>query len=87
MTEEEKIALIKKYEKLIYKLTSKFYGISKEELFQSGVIGLIKAQNNFIDDGKSKFSTYAYPYIFGEMYELANSVRPIKLNKDILRLF
>ncbi len=87
MTDSDNLEFIRQYEKLIYKITNKFYGPSKEELFQAGVIGLIKAKNNYVDDGTSKFSTYAYPYIFGEMYELSNSFRPIKLNKDILKLY
>lgn len=81
---EQIIAL---HEKLIYKLTTKFYDIPKEDLYQAGVIGLIKAYNNYHQDSTSKFTTYAYPYIYGEMYELANSLRSIKLNKDVLKLY
>lgn len=81
---EQIIAL---HEKLIYKLTTKFYDIPKEDLYQAGVIGLIKAYNNYHQDATSKFTTYAYPYIYGEMYELGNSLRSIKLNKDVLKLY
>jgi len=87
MNEEDKLELIKKYERLIYKISTKFYGLQQEELFQVGVIGLIKAYKNFKDDGITKFTTYAYKYIFGEMYDLANKERPIKLNKDILKTY
>lgn len=79
--------IIELHEKLIYKLTTKFYDIPKEDLYQAGVIGLIKAYNNFKDNQITKFTTYAYPYIYGEMYELANSLRSIKLNKDVLRMY
>lgn len=79
--------VIKLHEKLIYKLTSRFYNVPKEDLYQAGVIGLMKAYNNFVDDGKTKFTTYAYNYIFGEMFELSNRLRSIKLNKDILKLY
>ncbi len=79
--------IITLHEKLIYKLTTKFYGIPKEDLYQAGVIGLIKAYNNYQPDSSSKFTTYAYPYIYGEMYELASSLRSIKLNKDVLKLY
>lgn len=70
---------------LIWMLAKKFYGVEKSDLYQAGVLGVIKAYQNFQDDGKTKFSTYAYNYIFGEMYNLANS-KEIKLNKDINRL-
>ena len=79
--------IIKIHEKLIYKLTAKFYNVSKEDLYQAGIIGLIKAYQNFKDDGTTKFTTYAYNYIFGEMYELSNHLRTIKLNKNILKLY
>lgn len=85
MTELEQI--IKLHEKLIYKIASKFHEISKEDLFQAGVIGLIKAYNNYNKQSETKFTTYAYNYIFGEMYELANNTRTIRLNKNILKTY
>lgn len=85
MTELEQI--IKLHEKLIYKIASKFHEISKEDLFQAGVIGLIKAYKNYNKQSETKFTTYAYNYIFGEMYELANNTRTIRLNKNILKTY
>ena len=77
--------LIKSSTGLIWAVAKKFYGVDKNDLYQAGVLGVVKAYQNYVDDGKSKFSTYAYNYIFGEMYALANN-REIKLNKDINRL-
>lgn len=85
MTELETI--IKLHEKLIYKIATKFYPNQVEDLFQAGVIGLIKAYNNYVDNGTTKFTSYAYNYIFGEMYDLSNNLRSIKLNKKILKLY
>ena len=85
MTELETI--IKLHEKLIYKIATKFYPNPVEDLFQAGVIGLIKAYNNYVDNGTTKFTSYAYNYIFGEMYDLSNNLRSIKLNKNILKLY
>lgn len=79
--------LIKLHEKLIYKIASKFYEAPKEDLYQAGVIGIIKAYKNYVDNGTTKFTTYAYDYIFGEMYELNSGLRTIKLNKKILSLY
>ena len=42
-------------------------GYAKEELFQIGVIGLIKAIDNFKTEYNNKFSTYAVPMIIGEI--------------------
>ena len=72
---------------LIKKIANKFYHIDKEDLIQVGIIGLLKAYQNFKDDGSAKFSTYAYPYIFGEMYTLVNQNRDFKVSKDYLKLY
>ncbi len=85
MTELETIIAL--HEKLIYKIATKFHEISKEDLYQAGVIGIIKAYNNFDKQSETKFTTYAYNYIFGEMYELANNTRSIRLNKNILKTY
>ena len=74
-------------EKLIYKIAKKFYDVPKEDLYQAGVIGIIKAYKNYKQNDNTKFTTYAYNYIYGEMYELANNVRSIKLSKDVLKLY
>ncbi len=78
--------LIKSTTGLIWTIAKKFYGVDKNDLYQAGVLGVIKAYQNYQDDGKTKFSTYAYNYIFGEMYNLANN-KEIKFNKDINKLF
>ncbi len=78
--------LIKEHEKMIWKIASEFYGIDKFDLYQAGVVGLLKALKNYKESKNVKFSTYAYDYIFGEMYLLANN-RSIKVSKDILKLY
>lgn len=70
---------------LIWEIAKKFYGIDKADLYQAGVLGIIKAYYNYRNDESTKFSTYAYKYIYGEMYLVANS-KSIKVSKDILKL-
>lgn len=72
---------------LIKKIANKFYNVSREDLIQVGVIGLLKAYQNYRKTCEAKFSTYAYPYIFGEMYQLVNSNRDIKVSKEILKIY
>ena len=79
-------SLIEENRLLIYKLSKKFYGLDNEDLFQAGCIGIIKAAKNFNDNGTCKFSTFAYKYIFGEMYELSNKSKNIKMNKAYLKV-
>ncbi len=84
MTEQE---IILENQGLIYDIANKyFYGIDKEDLFQAGALGAIKAYRNFKDDGTTKFSTYAYMSIYGEMYQLVNMNKPFKVSKEILKL-
>lgn len=78
-------AVIEENRLLIYKIAKNFYNIDINDLFQAGCIGIIKAAKNFQDDGTCKFSTFAYKYIFGEMYELANKSKNIKMNKAYLK--
>ena len=85
MSELEQIITL--HEKLIFKIASKFHDISKEDLYQAGVIGIIKAYKNYNKQSDTKFTTYAYNYIFGEMYELANNTRAIRLNKQVLKTY
>ena len=72
--------------KMIWKIASHFYGIEKSDLYQAGVVGLLKALDNYDQNSNTKFTTYAYDYIFGEMYALANN-KNLKISKDILKLY
>lgn len=71
---------------LIHKIALKFYAVDKEDLYQVGVIGILKAYHNYKKNGTTKFSTYAYDYIFGEMYNLVNN-NSYKVSKDLIRLY
>lgn len=78
--------LISQNDLLIRSIAKKFYNVEWEDLYQAGCLGLIKAYNNYNDESV-KFSSYAYKYIFGEMYELSIKCRNIKLNKYYLKLY
>lgn len=78
--------LISSNEWLIRSIARKFYNVEWEDLYQAGCLGLIKAYNNY-SDSNIKFSSYAYKYVFGEMYELSVRCRNIKLNKYYLKLY
>ncbi len=74
-------------EKMIYKMSSQFYGVEKEDLIQAGFLGLTKAYKNFDPTVGTKFSTYAYGFIYGEMYEAATGNRPVRVRKNELRIY
>lgn len=70
---------------LIYSIATKFKG-DLEDLFQVGCIGLINAYKNYNSDYNTKFTTYAYPYIFGEIYQYILKNRNIKVSHDTIKL-
>ena len=78
--------LLNSCEPLILAISNQFYGIDKEDLLQAGRIGLYSAYKNYKSDSNTKFSTYAYSYIFGEMYKLSIESKSIKINKETLKL-
>lgn len=77
--------LIEQNKNLIYKIATLFNG-NKEDLFQVGCIGLINAYKKYDESYNTKFSTYAYPYILGEISSYVRSDKGIKISRDIGRL-
>ncbi|MBR1749062.1 MAG: hypothetical protein IJ743_04620 [Bacilli bacterium] len=73
-------------EPLMKKIASNFYQVPFEDLMQAGRIGVLKALKNYKEHKNVKFSTYAYDYILGEMYEYACKDQKMKVNKEVLRL-
>lgn len=71
---------------LIKHVASNFYNVPFEDLLQAGKLGILRALKNYRQDGTVKFSTYAYDYIFGEMYDFVMKERKIKVSKEMIRL-
>ena len=72
--------------KIIISIAKKFYNAEIHDLYQAGYIGALKAYKNY-KNNNIKFTTFAYKYIFGEMYELAKNNRNIKLNKNYFKIY
>lgn len=73
---------------MIYMIINKYFkGYDREDLYQVGVIGVIKAYDNYKKDHNTKFSTYAYTYIYGEIYTYINNLRGIKLTRENYSLY
>lgn len=71
---------------LIYSITHYFEGYkNKEDLFQVGALGLIKAYKKFDSSLGVKFTTYAYNYILGEMRKYVREDKGIKISRDITK--
>ncbi len=82
-TEEE---IIKMNTPLIYKIARQFYNVDKEDLFQEGAQAVKIAYKNYRKNGTTKFSTYAYSYIYGAMYAYTyQQNHVIKVGREVLR--
>lgn len=80
--------LILENEGIIYKIISKYQNYFElEDLYQVAVMGMIKAHKNYQDNFNTKFTSYAYPYILGEVIKYINEFRSIKLNKNTKMLY
>lgn len=80
--------IISSCEGLIYKIINNYFkGYSKEDLYQVGVIGVIKAYDKYRENKMTKFSTYAYKWIYGEIYAYINSSKLLKINNENIRLY
>ncbi len=84
---DEILDIIKSNERLIYSIASNFKSYkSMEDLYQAGCLGIITAYKNFDINRDCKFTTYAYPYIFGEMRKLVREDKGIKISREISKL-
>ncbi len=74
-------------EKLIYSITNYFKNYnSREDLYQAGCLGLINAYKRYNPNMNCKFTTYAYPYILGEMRKLVREDKGLKISREISKL-
>ena len=73
---------ILEYEKLVYSVVKKFQGYDIEDLKQVGMVGLAKAYKNYKEGFNTKFSTYAYTYILGEVLSYIRESRSFKISKE-----
>lgn len=72
---------------LIYEAMKYFKNYNnKEDLYQVGCIGFIKAYRNYQQDKGCKFTTYAFTYILGEMKKLVREDKGIKISSQISKL-
>lgn len=72
---------------MIFSVINKYIKyFDKDDLYQVGMIGLINAFNNYKDNMNTKFSTYAYFYILGEVKKYIRESKLIKVSKELSKL-
>lgn len=83
----DKYDFLLKYENLIYSIINKYtYYFDKDDLYQVGVIGLIDAYNHYKFEKNTKFSSFAYFYIVGQVKEYIKKSNIMKVSKELVKL-
>ena len=87
-SEEALTKIIEENQGLIWSIVKRFSGRGHqlEDLYQLGCIGLIKAINRFDTSYNVRISTYAVPYILGEIKRFIRDDGPIKISRSIKEL-
>lgn len=74
-------------QRLVYSISKYFKNYqNKDDLYQAGYLGIINACKNYDPSQGCKFSTYAYPYILGEMRKLVREDKGLKVSRQIGKL-
>lgn len=75
------------YEGLVYGIIQRYTKyFEKDDLYQAGMVGLINAYHNFDSSQGTKFSTYAYYYVFGEVRKFVREAGLVKVSSDLVKL-
>lgn len=87
-SEEKLTEIIKNNEGLIWSIVKRFTGrgYEIEDLYQIGCMGFIKSIKRFDSSYNVKISTYAVPYILGEIKRFLRDDGPIKVSRSIKEL-
>lgn len=82
-------ALINENSGLIWSVVRRYLncGQDKEDLYQLGAIGFIKAVKNFNLELNLKLSTYAVPMISGEIKRYLRDNGPIKISRSLKMIY
>lgn len=75
------------YEGLVYGIIQRYTKyFEKDDLYQAGMVGLINAYHNFDSSQGTKFSTYAYYYVLGEVRKFVREAGLVKVSSDLVKL-
>ena len=75
------------YDGLIYSIISKYpKRYDREDLYQVAMIGLIDALKHYKSDYDTKFSSFAYYYIVGEVNKYIRENSSLKVSRNLIEL-
>ena len=75
------------YEGLVYGIINRYSAyFDRDDLYQVGMLGLIDAYRHYNSSLNTKFSTYAYYYILGEVKKFIKDSNLVKVSSDLIKL-
>jgi RNA polymerase sporulation-specific sigma factor len=86
---EAMAVLVEENQGLIWSIVKRFTGrgYDIEDIYQIGAMGFIKSIRNFDVNFDVKLSTYAVPYILGEIKRFLRDDGPIKVSRSLKDLY
>ena len=80
--------LVEENQGLVWNIARRFLGrgYDKEDIYQIGCMGFIKAIRRFNADFEVQLSTYAVPYILGEIKKFLRDDGPVKVSRSLKEL-
>lgn len=73
---------------LVFSIVNKYASnYNKEDLYQVGMMAVIRASEMYDNERNVKFSTFAYKYILGEILKYIREDKGVKLSRDIIKLY
>lgn len=80
--------LVEDNQGLVWNIARRFFGrgYDKEDIYQIGCMGFIKSIRRFNADFEVQLSTYAVPYILGEIKKFLRDDGPVKVSRSLKEL-
>ena len=85
---DEMAKLVEENQGLIWNIAKRFFGrgYDKEDIYQIGCMGFIKSIRRFDISFDARLSTYAVPYILGEIKKFLRDDGPVKVSRSLKEL-
>ena len=75
------------YEGLVYSIINKYSSyFDKDDLYQVGMLGLVDAYRHYDNTLSTKFSTYAYYYVLGEVRKFVRNSNLVKVSSELVKV-
>lgn len=75
------------YEGLVYGIINRYSRyFDRDDLYQVGMLGLVDAYKHYDSSQNTKFSTYAYYYVLGEVKKYVRESNLVKVSSELVKV-